>query len=75
MDIQYIKDKKGRTNAVLLPIEEWEKIKKKLESLKKLKERSGQKPSDKFYGSISQERADELQEELKNMRSEWERDF
>ena len=51
------------------------KNKKKLESLEKLKERSGQKPSDKFYGSISQERADELQEELKNMRSEWERDF
>lgn len=73
MDIQYIKDKKGRTNAVLLPIEEWEKIKRKLEMLDQMKQQSSQKPSEKFYGSISRERADELQEELKKMRSEWDR--
>jgi len=73
MDIQYIKDKKGRTNAVLIPVKEWEKIKRKLELLEKVKEKSGQKPSEKFYGSISRERADELQEELKKMRSEWDR--
>ena len=73
MDIQYIKDKKGRTNAVLIPVKEWEKIKRKLELLEKVKEKSGQKPSEKFYESISRERADELQEELKKMRSEWDR--
>jgi|GEM_PF-5104069 len=75
MDIQYIKDEKGRTNAVLLPIKEWERIKRKLDLLEKLKEKSGQKPSEIFYGSISKERADELQQELKKMRSEWDRDF
>ena len=36
---------------------------------------NGQKLSERFAGSLSGERVDELQEELKNMRSEWERDI
>ena len=34
-----------------------------------------QKLSERFAGSLSSERAEELQEELKNMRQEWERDI
>jgi hypothetical protein len=33
-----------------------------------------QKLSERFAGSLSNERVDELQKELKNMRNEWERD-
>ena len=38
-------------------------------------ESSRQKLSERFSGSLSGERVDELQEELKNMRNEWERDI
>jgi len=34
-----------------------------------------QKLSERFAGSLSSERVDELQKELKNMRNEWERDI
>ena len=34
-----------------------------------------QKLSERFSGSLSSERGDELQKELKNMRNEWERDI
>jgi len=34
-----------------------------------------QKLSERFAGSLSGERVNELQEELKNMRNEWERDI
>ena len=34
-----------------------------------------QKLSERFAGSLSGERVEELQQELKNMRSEWERDI
>ena len=38
-------------------------------------EGASQKLSERFAGSLSGERVDELQEELKNMRNEWERDI
>ena len=38
-------------------------------------ERKKQKLSDRFAGSLSSERVDELQKELKNMRTEWERNI
>ena len=38
-------------------------------------ERNSQKLSERFAGSLSIERVDELQEELKNMRNEWERNI
>jgi len=36
---------------------------------------NSQKLSERFAGSLSCERVDELQEELKNMRNEWERNI
>ena len=35
--LQYITDKKGRKNAVQLPLEYWEQIKKDLEELSRLR--------------------------------------
>lgn len=37
MELQYITDKKGRKNAVQLPIKDWEKIQQELLELKKLR--------------------------------------
>jgi PHD/YefM family antitoxin component YafN of YafNO toxin-antitoxin module len=39
MDIQYITDKKGKKNAVLLPLSEWENIQKELKELEKLRDK------------------------------------
>ncbi len=39
MNLQYIKDQKGNTNAVMMPISEWKKIEKDLEELEKLKDK------------------------------------
>jgi len=38
-------------------------------------EKIGLKLSERFAGSLSSERVDELQKELKNMRNEWERNI
>jgi len=40
-----------------------------------LPDRKSQKLSERFAGSLSEERVEELQKELKNMRNEWERDI
>jgi len=37
MDIKYITDEKGKKNAVLLPMRDWEKIQKDLEAYQQLK--------------------------------------
>jgi len=44
-------------------------------SRKNEQERKKQRLSERFSGSLSSERVDELQNELKNMRNEWERDI
>ena len=44
-------------------------------SRKNVSENKKQKLSERFSGSLSSERVDELQEELKKMRNEWERDI
>ena len=44
-------------------------------SRKDERESKKQKLSERFAGSLSNERVDELQKELKNMRNEWERDI
>ena len=44
-------------------------------SRKKDLENNRQKLSERFAGSLSGGRVDELQKELKNMRNEWERDI
>jgi len=75
MKVQYITDGKGHTNAVLLNISDWKKIQDDLKELDNLKKKPKQKLSERFSGCISKERADELQEELKNMRNEWDRDI
>ncbi|OQX78665.1 MAG: hypothetical protein B6D61_04970 [Bacteroidetes bacterium 4484_249] len=75
MNIQYITDGRGHTNAVQLNIRDWEKIQNDLKELEWLKNKPKQKLSERFSNCISEDRAEELQEELKKMRNEWERDI
>ena len=39
MNLQYITDQKGNTNAVMMPLSDWKKIERDLEELKKLKDK------------------------------------
>jgi len=39
LHLQYITDQKGNKNAVLLPINDWEKIQKDLDAYEKLKDK------------------------------------
>jgi PHD/YefM family antitoxin component YafN of YafNO toxin-antitoxin module len=39
LHLQYITDQKGKKNAVLLPISDWDKIQKDLEAYGKLKDK------------------------------------
>jgi hypothetical protein len=71
MNIQYITDGHGNKSGVLLPINDWEKIQHDLNELKELKGTQEKKLSARLRGSISKERAKELNEQLSKMRSEW----
>ena len=75
MNIQYITDGKGQKNAVQLTIRDWEKIQNDLKELEWLKKKPKQKLSERFSNCITEDRAEELQEELNKMRNEWERDI
>jgi PHD/YefM family antitoxin component YafN of YafNO toxin-antitoxin module len=48
LHLQYITDLKGKKNAVLLPISDWDKIQKDLEAYERLKDKK-----DFFEGLIS----------------------
>lgn len=73
MDVQYVSDAQGNTTSVLIPIEDWNKIKDRYEEMMKT-ENPKKKPSD-FRGAISSETAEQLREYTKKSRTEWERDI
>ncbi len=73
MEVQYLSDAQGNRTSVLIPIEDWNKIKDRYEELKEI-EKPKQKPSD-FRGAISSETADQLIEYTKKARAEWDRDI
>ncbi|MPR34749.1 hypothetical protein [Salmonirosea aquatica] len=73
MDVQYVSDSQGKTTSVIIPIEDWNKIKDRYEEVKKV-EKSKKKPSD-FRGAISSETAEQLREYTKKARAEWDRDI
>jgi hypothetical protein len=71
MNIQYISDRQGKHTAVVIPIDDWNKITTRFQDLKD-KEKTKTKPSD-FRGSISKKTADELLSHVDKARGEWER--
>ncbi len=73
MDVQYVSDAQGNPTSVLIPIEDWNKIKDRYEEVKQA-EKPKKKPSD-FRGSISSETAIELNAHIEKSRNEWERDI
>ena len=81
MDLQYISNENGEKTAIIIPIEDWNSITAKHEDLKEMEEKVSRseiplkrKPSD-FVGIISGQEADEMQQYLKKVRGEWDRDF
>jgi PHD/YefM family antitoxin component YafN of YafNO toxin-antitoxin module len=79
MELQYISDNNGKHTAVVIPIEDWEILTKKHADLKLLetdhtKTTNKKKLSEILKGSISNETAEKLHLELKEMRGEWQRD-
>ena len=71
MNLQYISDSQGCHIAVIIPIEEWNKITARHADLK-ISESSKKKPSD-FIGSISRETAQQMLKDVDKSREEWER--
>ncbi len=74
MSLNYIYDKKGKAEYVVLPIKYWQYIKKIIST-----EENEDKPDRKFnpndyYGVISNLNLD-VEEEIKNIRKEWSRNI
>ncbi|GAB3925428.1 type II toxin-antitoxin system prevent-host-death family antitoxin [Larkinella terrae] len=77
MALQYLSDSNGKPTAVVIPIQDWEMLKKKHEDLSELEEivpAKKQKPSD-FRGSISKKMAREMNQYVEKSKQEWDRDI
>jgi hypothetical protein len=73
MNIQYISDNLGNPTAVIIPIEDWKIISKKLnDSLPDKKTKT--EPSD-FVGILSKETAQKMIFEIQKSRREWEKNI
>lgn len=74
MNLQYISDASGKHTAIVIPIEEWNKITAKYQDLKDLEkaEPSEKKRlSEKYAGKLPSQIADELQAYVTQSRAEW----
>ena len=75
MDLQYISDTHGRHTAVVISIEDWNTLTTKHQDLKILEKPkqsiAPMKLSEKYKGIISKEQGQNLNEHIKQMRSEW----
>ncbi|MEO0310762.1 MAG: hypothetical protein RIQ89_419 [Bacteroidota bacterium] len=70
MNIQYLSDSEGRNTAVVIPIEYWNEITAKHQDLKILV-KPKKKLSEKYKGTFTEEQGKNLNEHIKQMRSEW----
>lgn len=79
MPMQYIKDNKGKTTAVIIPIEEWKELTSRHEDLIQLEQKAVAttekkiKPSD-FAGILSEDAYQSITQHIKKERDEWDRD-
>ena len=75
MGLQYISDTQGRHTAVVIQIEDWNILTLKHQDLKVLENPqqniARSKLSEKYRGIISKEQGQNLNEHIKQMRSEW----
>ncbi|AUD03720.1 hypothetical protein [Spirosoma pollinicola] len=71
MNVQYLSDAQGRHTAIVIPIEDWNSITAKHQDLKTL-EALKRKPSD-FFGTLSHEEGEKMQEHVTQSRNEWDR--
>ena len=75
LTLNYIYDEKGIAEYVVVPIKYWERVKQfvKIEKTKPAEKPAPFDPRE-FYGIISHYNLD-IDDELKNMRDEWTRNF
>lgn len=75
MALHYLSDSNGKPTAVVIPIREWEMLKKKHEDLQQLEKPlpvSKKKPSD-FAGTLPVDIAEAMHIHVEQSRNEWER--
>ena len=77
MELQYLSDGAGNHTAVVIPIQEWNKITAKHQDVKELMEGKQAKTNNasRFEGLLTAQEADKYDQYLKNARSEWDRDI
>lgn len=67
--LKYIYDENGNKEFVIVPIEEWEEIKKNE------KQNASKKFNPNHFAGAWKDMKIDWEQETKNMRNEWERDF
>jgi len=70
MELQYISDENGNHTAVVIPIEEWNNFLKNHTDLNIL-DLNKNKLSDKYYGKISENIAENINHYISKSRKEW----
>lgn len=79
MAIQYVSDEAGKPTAVLVPIDQWNKLASQHKEVSLLMQdrtepKSKRKPSE-FAGTLSKEEAEKFIKYVEQSRNEWERNF
>lgn len=75
MALQYLSDSNGKPTAVVIPIQDWEMLKKKhqdLQLLEKPTSSAKKKPSD-FAGTLPVDIAEAMHIHVEQSRNDWER--
>ncbi|RCR66257.1 hypothetical protein DUE52_27350 [Larkinella punicea] len=75
MALQYLSDASGKPTAVVIPIKEWEMLKKRHQDLQQLEKSNSswkKKPSD-FAGTLPADIAEAMQNHVAQSRNEWDR--
>jgi hypothetical protein len=78
MELQYISDNDGNQTAVIIPINDWNKITSKHQDIKDLMEnpaRPKKSGAGQFRGILTAEEAALYHSYIKQARSEWDRDI
>ena len=78
MPLQYLSDASGKQTAVVIPLNDWNRLKSKFRGIEqvisaKLPASKRTKPSD-FRGSISKETANDINRYIDESKKEWEND-
>ncbi len=74
MDLQYLSDSDGKPTAVVIPIEDWQRLTHQHEDLRDL-EQPARKTMASYKGVLSPDEAENLQSYVTQSRDEWSQGF